>query len=220
MAMHGQRLAGIFLTKPAPKELMRIADKDQRREVRYPANLACRVVGKTDSFDGRLVNYSLNGLATQMSQQMSIGENYTVELEAGDEQIAVEATCRWSIETSYGFINGCSLANGEGQQLARRAFRGTVMPWDINRTRSRAMAVTATVEEDYGAKVVAQEQTESRPLISTATILLLSVMLIGLSIKTPEHLADIAFMAGMVGLVTYIGLVRAHAESESGPQSD
>ena len=206
MAMHGQRLAGIFLTESAPKDLVRLADKDQRREVRYPANLACRVVDKTGSNDGRLVNYSLNGLATQMPQPMSIGENYTIEMDAGDEQIAVEATCRWSIETSYGFINGCSLANGEGQLLARRVFRGTVMPWDINRTRSRALAVTAEVQDEFGASL-RQDQTGSTPLISTTTILLLSTVLIGLSVKTPEQLTNVAFLTGIAGLVTYIGLV-------------
>lgn len=206
MAMHGQRLAGIFLTKSAPKELVRLADKDQRREVRFPANLACRVIDKTESINGRLVNYSLSGLATQMPQPMSIGENYTIELDAGDEQITVEATCRWSIETSYGFVNGCSLANEEGRLLARRVFRGTVMPWDISRTRRRTMAVTAEVEEEYGSSV-GSDEAASKPVISTTTILLLSAMLIGLSIKTPEQLTDIAFLAGMAGLVTYIGLV-------------
>ena len=104
MSLHGQRLSGIFLEKEPPAELLNLTTEDRRQEVRYPANVACDVRGQACTIGGRLVSYSLNGLATQCAEQMEIGEPYTVSLVAGDELIELEAKCRWSIKTGYGYI--------------------------------------------------------------------------------------------------------------------
>ena len=126
-------------------------------------------------------------------------------MEAGDETIELTAICRWSIETSYGFVNGCSLKSGEGRKLAKREFRGTVMPWDINRTRSQAGRFKLNSDQDAAGAQPAAEA-EERPLISRSTILLLSAALIALSVRTPESLTRLFFLAGCIGAVTYIGL--------------
>lgn len=207
MALHGQRLAGIFLSEKAPVELLDLTDNDRRREVRFPANLACRIGDVPHALQGRLVNYSLNGLATQSAEPMCIGENYRIELDAGDEEIKVEATCRWSIATAYGFTNGYSFANGEGELFARRVFRGSVMPWDINQTRSQPAGHMAIDSEEESVPIVVGEPIHEKPLLSSTTILLLSATLIGLSIRTPEELSQTIFLGGIIGLVTYIGLV-------------
>ena len=45
-----------------------------------------------------------------------------------------------------------------------------------------------------------------RPLISTTTILILSLTLIGLALQAPEGENKIAFFAGCLGIVMFIGL--------------
>lgn len=205
MGLHGHRLAGIFLTKSAPKDLLDLTEDDRRREVRYPANLACRMLDKTTPFNGRLVNYSLNGLATQLSEPLTIGKTYKVQVDAGDETVELMATCRWSIETAYGFVNGCSLQAGEGEKLAKREFRGTVMPWDLNRTRSQSGRFNLRPDSDEAGADSSQEPIE-KPLLSRSSILLLSGVLIALSVKTPENLTQLSFLGGCVGVLTYVGL--------------
>lgn len=208
MGLHGQRLAGIFLTKSAPSDLLTLTEDDRRQEVRYPANLACGVQDKTDTRTGRLVNYSLNGLATQLPKPLEIGENYTVQVEAGDDTVELHATCRWSIETSYGFVNGCSLKAGEGERLAKREFRGTVMPWDINRTRSQPGRFKLEAEqEDAASTNAANDGKSNETLLSRTTILLLSAVVLAFSVKMGESLLkETTFLCGCVGLLTYIGL--------------
>jgi hypothetical protein len=206
MAVHGERMAAIFFGKAAPPELLDLTPNEQRRGVRFPANVACSINGKVESTQGRLINYSLDGFATQLPEPMTIGELYTMQVEAGDDNITIEGMCRWNIKTAYGFINGCSCEHEEGHKLARRDFRGSVMPWDINRS---GVSQFSGDEDDADTKTYsenAKSDSSSKPLISSTTILILSAMLIGLSAQTSSGSKKIAFLAGCVGIVTFIGL--------------
>lgn len=204
MGVHGQRLAGLFLSTKAPSELLDLTHDDRRREVRFPANLGCVIADNRDRVEGRLVNYSLNGLATQLPTPMTIGSRYTIAVPAGDETIELDGICRWNIETSYGFVNGCSIRPGEGELLARRDFRGSLMGWDIN--RSRRPAAVPTDSDSETESTGEDSEKPRRQLLSSSTILVLSAVLIGLSVRTPDRLSALTFLGGCVGLLAYIGL--------------
>ncbi|MFK7820796.1 MAG: PilZ domain-containing protein [Planctomycetaceae bacterium] len=207
MAVHGERMAAVFFKEATPKELLDLTPDEQRRGVRFPANVACAVNGKVESTEGRLINYSLDGFATQLPEPMTIGEIYNVQVEAGDDNITIEGLCRWNIKTAYGFINGCSCENEDGYKLARRDFRGSVMPWDINRTRSSNFSdLNDDDDEPEATASGSKSDSTQRPLISSTTILILSITLLGLALRTPDGGNTIAFLTGCLGIVMFIGL--------------
>lgn len=205
MTLHGERLCGVFLDEPIPEDLLELTVRDQRREVRFPASLSCEVRGDNESVvDGRLMNYSLNGLAAQLAEPLDIGCEYTIAVQANGETLKLSGVCRWNIETPHGFINGCSLDHHEGQQFARPAFRGTVMPWDIQRT-TPAVSIRPMPQRRQQATVPPTRDV-LRPLVTRTTILVLSLVLLWLAAQIQNQMTNMTFLTGCIGLVTYIGL--------------
>ncbi len=205
MTLHGERLCAVFLLDPAPEELLELTVRDQRREVRFPASLTCEVqVGEEPAIAGRLVNYSLNGVAAQLAEPLEIGNEYTVTVDANDDTLELTGTCRWNIETPHGFVNGFSLEHQNGRGFARPAFQGTVMPWDIQRTApSVSIRPVPKRREDPAA---ATSHKVLQPIITRTTILLLSLVLIWLAARVQNQMTGMTFLTGCIGLVTYIGL--------------
>lgn len=208
MALREQRLAAVFLKESAPEELIAIARQDRRREVRYPANISCSIYDGGEVKPGRLVNYSLNGLAALLPEPLEVGQSYTVTIAAGDDDIEIDVLCRWRTETKEGFVNACSCENDQGWSLARKAFRGSAMPWDMERADGHLKPTDARDQEETPRrKTVVEAEEPQKPVIGTTTILILSVMLIGLSPLTPSNVRLTTFLCGCVGVITYIGLI-------------
>ena len=206
MAYEGQRLAAIFLDDPAPDELLKLTDTDRRAAVRFPASVPCEIQAGDDIQEGRMVSYSLSGVATQSETPLVIGNRYELRLQAGNDTIRLEATCRWGVETSYGYVNGYSIADDACRVFAHRAFRGSVMAWNLNRPRNADDELQAAEEPGEAAGQASAISDAVRPAISRSTILLLSAILIGLSIRVPEESAELIFLAGCTGVITYISL--------------
>lgn len=208
MALREQRLAAVFLKQSAPEELVALARQDRRKEVRYPANISCSVYDRGELKTGRLVNYSLNGLAVLLPEPLEVGQSYTVTIVAGEEDIEIDVQCRWRTDTKEGFVNACSCENDQGWSLARKAFRGSAMPWDMERADGH-LKPTEAVEKSEAprTKPVVEAEEEKRPVIGTTTILILALMLIGLAPLTPTNIRLTMFLCGCVGVITYIGLI-------------
>ena len=205
MTSHGERLCAVFLFDPAPDELLELTVRDQRREVRFPASLTCKVQSNDESpITGRLVNYSLNGVAAQLAEPLEIGSEYTVLVDANDDALELTGTCRWNVETLHGFVNGFSLEHQKGIGFARPVFQGTVMPMDIQRTTPTVSIRPVPQRRDD--PVAAASREDLQPLITRTTILMLSLLLIWLAARIQNQLTGMTFLTGCIGLVTYIGL--------------
>lgn len=211
-ATRGVYLTALFLDEDTPGSLMSRVWDDRRTEIRYPSSVQVRVEHEGEDVEtGRLTNYSLNGMAVHTKKPLKIGSAYDMNVQRSNSPLNVSATCLWRVETSYGFVNGCRLKDGEGIILAEREVDDSIIPWELSQDKegtsnSSPLGQSLALQSARHNARCETTRTPGSAESLTQRIALLMVSGTLLAVASGAVSAHFTFLAGLVGITAYIGL--------------
>lgn len=229
---NGNRLCGVFAAEAIPRQIFEMTKGDRRTEVRYPIELKAIVRGKRYREEGRVIDYSLNGIGIVVDKPFELDERYEATIMVDGQLLKLPALCRFNTRSEQGYVAGCGLRSLEGSLLVCGAFRSVETgrrpiyssvsrgfpALNLISGRGESLEFQAAEQPRSYDRFVQwfncasesiDERLNDRPVISRAAIPILASVLIGMSIKATGRVQIITALYAMFGMLAYVGLTHA-----------
>lgn len=182
---------------------------DRRLEIRFPTHIPVKLRNGGRLIDGRIVNYSLNGIGLVCSEPLKIHSSYLATGASEDTEIRLTIETQWQTPTSNGVLLGCSLEARHGVLLARRhpadhyelqcgvirdIARGLSLPAPFSVKRSQRPAAVAEPEQRQVESACAAQWLKSATPV-------LSAFAVGQSMHAQGPLRHVTFLTGLIGVI-------------------
>ena len=222
----GKTLLGVFSAEESPPQLLAVRTDERRGEIRYPIDQRAIVRGEGYRQEGRVIDYSLNGIAIELSRPMQLDQRYEATLMVAGQMLKLPMLCCFSTHGNSGYVAGCGLRCLEGSLLACAA-----LPKPADRTSlvsispqfptfnhvsgrgqgrsSESGSYDRIVDWINTVSENVDERLTDRPVVSRAAILILAAVLMGMSIQATGNIQIVTFLYSMFGIFAYIGLTQA-----------